>query len=100
MVGCCPGRAFATDWIAAWRPFSCVDLEGTVWEPMIEASNSRSPCGWWQEAHAESSAWGPPGWAPFAFVTQSMLSWHEPHAARDGYVYQTFDCVASGVWHR
>ena len=42
---------------------------------MIEASNSREPTGWWQDAQAASLVCGPAGW--FAPVTQSMSSWQE-----------------------
>src|SRR5262245_50718147 len=97
-VGCWPGAALETETISAFRPFSCVDLWGTVCAPMTEASNSRSPWGWWHDAHAESSTCGPPVWV--ALGPNVVPSWQEAQAAFEGYVYQTFDWVASGVWQR
>src|SRR5262252_2349254 len=94
-VGFCPGPVFDTDTICALTPFSCVDLVGTVWAPMTEASHSRVPCGWWQVAHALSSAWGPPGW--FRPVVKLTSSWQDWQAARFGNAYQLADWVGGGV---
>ncbi len=81
-VGLLPGATFVTPMIWMLRPWSWADRVGIVCAVTIPASNSFSPCGWWQEAHAESSACGPPLW--LAPVAQSMVSWQEPHAAIDG----------------
>jgi hypothetical protein len=55
------------------------------------------PVARWQVAHSRSSAAGPPGW--LAPVTKSTLSWHEPHAARDGFCFQLSTFSPSPVWH-
>src|SRR5262245_15734061 len=76
--------------MVAMMPFSCFEFSLSRCAPLMEAPNS-SPSGWWHEAHALSSACAPAGW--FLPLAQSMSSWQEPHAARLGLVYQTFDCV-------
>src|ERR1051326_3687334 len=90
-AGFCPGFRFVTLTTDALRPLSCDDFVSIVCPPLTEASNSCPLSGRWQVEQAESSACGPPGW--LAPVVQSMSSWHEPHAARDGFVYQTKNCA-------
>ncbi len=60
-VGFCPGPELVTDTISECRPLSCFDSEGITCAPRTEASQSRLPCGWWHDAQAVSSAWGPAG---------------------------------------
>src|SRR5665213_989417 len=76
------------------RPASRVDAVGATCAPRIEASKSL-PCGVWHVAHRLSSNCGPPGW--FAPVTKFTLSWHDPQAARVGFVRNKVDWVAPVV---
>src|SRR5436305_2054020 len=88
-VGLLPGFVFVTEMIVAFSPLSCLERYGTVWAPLMDASNSWPESGTWHAAQALSLDCGPAGWP--APVTQLMLSWQEPHAAREGFVYQTSD---------
>src|ERR1700736_6771687 len=91
-MGFLPGPTLSTATIVAFKPFNCFDRYGTVCAVLIPASYSWSPCGTWQVAQVLSSACGRPAAVWFLPVTQSMSSWQEPHAAREGFVNQTSDC--------
>src|SRR5277367_1107367 len=66
-VGFCPGAVFVTEAIAAFTPFSCADLNGTVCASMTEAFHSPPLVGVWHVAHWLSSTCTPAGWlAPVA----------------------------------
>jgi len=58
----------------------------------MEASKSISPFWMWQVAHWLSLNCGSPTW--FSPVAKFTSSWHEPHAAREGFVDQLSACVA------
>ena len=73
-------------------PGRVADSVGTVCAPLIEASNSNSPCGMWQFVHWLSETCGRFTW--FWPVAKFTLSWQLPQAARLGFFSHASDCVA------
>src|ERR1035437_2843915 len=84
--------------MVATRPLSWVEFSGMVCAPRIEASNSRSPWGWWHFAHSLSSSCGriAPLWP--TPVVKFTSSWQEPQPFRLGRVYQTSFSGALVSW--
>ena len=82
----------------ALRPLSWTEFSGIVCAPRIDASNSRSPWGWWHLAH--SSSFSCTRLAPLWFkpVAKFTSSWHEPQTFRLGRVYQTSFSPALVSW--
>src|SRR5436190_3782333 len=85
-VGALPATPLSTRRMSNTRPARESDSVFTMWAPLIEASNSSSPCGMWHMAHSLSDAIGrfEPEW--FLPVAKFTLSWHDPQAARLGFV--------------
>src|SRR5512140_238923 len=54
------------------------------------------PAAGWQKAQESSLAKAPPAW--FTPVAQLIASWQEPHAAREGTVFQLATFAALPVW--
>ena len=78
------GRAFGAAPVTPRRsnttPGSDCENRAIVCAPMIDASNSSSPCGVWQFAHWLSLVCGK-STCPTP-VAKFTSSWHDPHAAR------------------
>src|SRR5205823_652685 len=83
-----------------WKliPGAVADIVGTVWAPMIEASNSSSPLAMWHCEHWLSSTCGRLTW--FWPVEKLTSLWQPPQAARLGAVIQALVCAAPflGLW--
>src|ERR1035437_1687726 len=91
-VGALPATPLSTLRMLATMPGRVADSVGTVCAPLMEASNSSSPCGKWHWVHWLSETCGRLTWlAPVAKLT---LSWQAPQAARLGFVSQLLACVA------
>src|SRR3954453_4628522 len=83
-VGWRPAVPLSTFEISRTKPFNEGESSGTTCAPLIEASNSNSPCGMWQIPHWLSLTCGPP--ACFAPVAKFTSSWQEPQDTRVGLV--------------
>src|ERR1035437_8196129 len=80
-VGALPATPLSTLRMLATMPGRVADSVGTVCAPLMEASNSSSPCGMWH-------------WVHWLSETCGRLTWLAPQAARLGFVSQLLACVA------
>src|ERR1035438_5373335 len=72
MVGIWPAAPLSTFTRVITMPGAVADSWGRMWAPWMDASNSSSPLGVWQEAHWLSSTCGRFTWlAPVAKLTSS-----------------------------
>src|SRR5215831_11434443 len=91
-VGFLPAWPLSTLAMVATMPGRVADCVSTVWAPLMEASNSSSPCGMWQLVHSLSDTCGRLTW--FLPVAKLTSSWQLPQASRLGFFSQASDWVA------
>src|SRR5665811_202526 len=91
-VGALPATPLSTLRMLATMPGRVADSVGTVCAPLMEASNSSSPCGMWHWVHWLSETCGRLTW--LAPVAKFTLSWQDPQATRLGLVSQLLACAA------
>src|SRR4051812_25468131 len=76
-------------------------LRGSVskpsWATATDFASPPAPSAAWHTVQALSLSCLPPGWLVPA--AQSMVSWQEPQASREGFSFQFATCAPAPSWH-